>query len=46
MPSGLGKHRIDKTVYEASLERIHLLYDRYDFVMCSWSGGKRQHSCP
>jgi len=36
----LTKHRIDKSVYEASLERINLLYDRFDFVFCSWSGGK------
>ena len=39
MPS-LTKHRIDKTVWEASLERIHLLYDRFDTVMVSFSGGK------
>ena len=36
----LTKHRIDQTVYEASLERIHLLYDRYDTVLVSFSGGK------
>lgn len=34
------KHRIDKTVWDAALERIHLLYERYDFVMVSFSGGK------
>ncbi len=39
MPS-LTKHRIDQTVYDAALERIHLLYDRFDTVMVSFSGGK------
>lgn len=40
MPSGLTKHRIDKSVWDAALERIHLLYDRFDFVVVSFSGGK------
>lgn len=40
MPSGLTKHRIDKTVWDAALERIHLLYDRFDSVVVSFSGGK------
>lgn len=34
------KQHIDKSVYEMSLERIHLLYDRFDFVMVSCSFGK------
>ena len=40
MAKGLTKHRIDKSVWDAALERIHLLYDHYDFVMVSFSGGK------
>lgn len=40
MPNGLTKHRIDKTVWDAALERIHLLYDRFDKVVVSFSGGK------
>lgn len=34
------KHRIDKSVYDAALERIHLLVNRYDKIVCSFSGGK------
>lgn len=38
--ASLKKHRIEKTVFEAALERINLLYDRYDFVVVSFSFGK------
>lgn len=45
MASGLTKHRIEKSVYEASLERIHLLYERFDTVMVSCSFGKDSSVC-
>lgn len=38
--ASLKKHRIEKTVFDAALERINLLYDRYDFVVVSCSFGK------
>lgn len=40
MPSGLAKHYLDQDVYTATLERMHLLWNRYDLVMASVSGGK------
>ncbi|MGL5922172.1 phosphoadenosine phosphosulfate reductase domain-containing protein [Chroococcidiopsis sp.] len=39
------KQHIDKSVYEMSLERIHLLYDRFDTVVVSFSGGKDSTVC-
>lgn len=44
MPS-LTKHRIEQDVYTAAIERIHLLYDRFDTVMVSFSGGKDSTVC-
>ena len=38
--ASLTKHRIEQSVYDTSIERIHLLYDRFDTVMVSFSGGK------
>ena len=34
------KKYIDKTVYQAALERIEYLYQRFDHVVVSFSGGK------
>lgn len=45
MPSGLTKHRIDKTVWDAAIERIHLLYDRFDKIIVSCSFGKDSSVC-
>lgn len=44
MPS-LKKHRLEENVYIAAIERIHLLYDRFDTVMVSFSGGKDSTVC-
>ncbi len=41
----LTKHRIEQNVYSAAIERIHLLYDRFDTVMVSFSGGKDSTVC-
>ena len=34
------KYYQDKTVYEAALERIRFLYQEFDDVVVSFSGGK------
>ncbi len=41
----LTKHRIEQDVYTAAIERIHLLHDRFDTVMVSFSGGKDSTVC-
>ncbi len=44
MPS-LKKHHTSSSVYEAAIARINLLYDRFDTVMVSFSGGKDSTVC-
>lgn len=44
MPS-LSKHRTEQSVYDAAIARIHLLYDRFDTVVVSFSGGKDSTVC-
>lgn len=44
MPS-LTKHRTEQSVYDAAIARIHLLYDRFDAVVVSFSGGKDSTVC-
>ena len=39
------KQFTNQTVYEAAIERIETLYDRYDTVVVSFSGGKDSTVC-
>jgi len=34
------KKHTDRSVWDAALERTHEVYDRYDYVEVSFSGGK------
>jgi predicted phosphoadenosine phosphosulfate sulfurtransferase len=40
-----NKKDTNKSVYEAALERFHILYDRFDQVVVSFSGGKDSTVC-
>ena len=47
MKQGSIRHKkfIDKNVFEASLERMNYLYDCYDDIIVSFSGGKDSTAC-
>jgi len=39
------KHAVDRDVYELSLDRVRLCFDRFDKVVVSFSGGKDSTAC-
>ena len=41
----LKKKTVDQDVYTAALERFHTLFDRFDKVVVSFSGGKDSTAC-